>query len=99
MGYLLYRGIHDGGEDKNGEMGEGLYTVFYRFVYMDAPGTNKQCFYIKMDRVWYRRGDVITNGKGITLEVVRVYKRTWWRRLLLWMGFSVRMMQVKVRPK
>jgi hypothetical protein len=98
MGYLLHRGIYIGDEDKNEEMGEGLYSVFYRFVYMDTPGIGKQTFYIKFDKDMFRKGDIIGSG-SMSMEVIKVYRRTWWRRVLLWMGFRVRMMQVKVRPK
>lgn len=56
-------------------------------------------FYLKFDRDWWKKGQIIYGEGKKRLEVIKVYRYTKWRRFLTWLGFKVRMMEVKVIPK
>ncbi len=56
-------------------------------------------FYIKLADVnWCRKSDILMTGGYNKAKVLKVYKNTWWRRLLLKMGFKVRLCELKCRP-
>lgn len=61
----------------------------------DKPGISSKSFYLKFDNDYWNKGDIITTGSSKCI-VTKVYKRVWWRRLLLWMGFRVKLCQIKV---
>jgi hypothetical protein len=65
---------------------------------MTYPGTSKKSFYLKFDSVdWIKRKDIITvTNKGGFFKVLKVYKLNWWRKLLLRLGFRIKILQVKV---
>lgn len=61
------------------------------------PGTHKKPFTIKLDRDQVKPHDIINYAPySVKLEVIKVYKSTWWRRVLLRLGFAVKLSQAKV---
>lgn len=55
-------------------------------------------FYLKFHDVsWMKKGTILMmNSNGMSAEVIKVYRDNWWRRLLLRIGFKVKINQVKV---
>ena len=39
-------------------------------------------FYLYFKTSQFKRGDIITDGKGRLVKVIKTYKRTWWRIFL-----------------
>lgn len=68
---------------------------------MTVPGKEGKTFVIKFDREHFKKGDLLTYGASITtLKVIKVYKLTWWRKLLMRMGFRIRLIHaVKVQEQ
>lgn len=67
---------------------------------MIHSGKQGKSFYIKFDDVsWVKRKSILRSEKGVLVEVVKVYHVTWWRKLLLKLGFKVKLLQVKVKTK
>lgn len=62
----------------------------------DKPGIGSQSFYIKFDTNWCKKGDILTTSNNTKCRVIKVYKLNWWKRFLLWLGFSVKLYIVKV---
>ena len=62
------------------------------------PGKDNKPFTIKFsDTTWINKGNIISTGK-VQMKVLKVYKKVWWRRLLLWLGFRVKLMDcIKVK--
>ena len=54
-------------------------------------------FYLKFEQDWFKKGDILQGVSCSEVVVTKVYKQTWWRKVLLWLGFKVRMCQVKVK--
>lgn len=77
--------------------------TFFNFVNMEVikQKYGEKHFYIQLADVdWARRGDLLQmNSNGAEAEVVKVYRNTWWRRLLLKVGFKVRLMELKLVMK
>lgn len=66
---------------------------------MKTPKTPKYEVIIFADQNFFKRGDVMSRGSDSRSFVVsRVYRRTWFRRLLCRLGFWVPMNGVKVKP-
>lgn len=62
-----------------------------------VPGLQDKPFVIKMDRSWLKKGDILAiDTSGSRLIVTKVFKQTWWRKLLLFLGFKVRLLACKV---
>jgi len=54
---------------------------------MSYPGKNNTKFTIKLDADWFGEKDVIEQFAGAKLRIVKVYKFTWWRKILFYLGF------------
>lgn len=63
----------------------------------DYPGINGKPFYLKFDTLWFKKGECITTGLGVNMVVVKVYKYNWWRKLLIKLGFKVKVGILKVK--
>ena len=65
----------------------------------ELPGLTNTPFYIKFESVdWFNKKDVLEYGTdGQKVEVLKIYRNTWWRKLLLWLGFKVRIFELKVK--
>jgi len=46
-------------------------------------------FRIEFQENWFRRKDILETPDGYKLKVIKVYKMWWWKKILLWLGFSV----------
>lgn len=56
---------------------------------MDTPGIGRSSFKIAIDKDWFKKGDILENPPGIQIEVTKVYRITWWKKLLMFLGFKV----------
>lgn len=66
----------------------------------DTPGTKGTTFTIKLEKDWFQKRDIIKLGsEGIEAEVIKVYKYTWWKELLCWLGFNIKICEIKVKTK
>lgn len=65
---------------------------------MNKPGIEGKPFYIKLKHDHFTKGEIIVSENNQKCKVLRVYRNTWLRRLLLRCGFKVKLMQVKVIP-
>lgn len=54
-------------------------------------------FIVTFNLPFYNKGDILTTSEGTEMEVVRVYKLTWWKRVLMWFGFPFHSMDLKVK--
>jgi len=62
----------------------------------DTPGGGKP-FTVTFQEKWFNQNDVLLMGdKPTKLLVTKVRKYTWWRRILLWLGFSITFYEGKV---
>ena len=62
------------------------------------PGIKGTTFTIKLDKDWCKKGDRILYGSNkIRAEVIKVYKYTWWKELLCYLGFEIKMCEIKVK--
>lgn len=62
-------------------------------------GVEGKSFTITFADNWYRKGEILLAGDGTQLEVIEVYDdKKWWRRLLRFFGFKVKIFSVKVKP-
>jgi len=65
---------------------------------MKYPAKEGKPFRIRFYQDCYRKGEVISSGLG-HLKIIKVYNRTWWRRLLNYFGFKTKWFDcVKVKP-
>lgn len=57
-------------------------------------------FYIQFDENWFKKGDVLQGKDGIRCKVIKVYKITWWKKLLIKLNIRKRFKnnEVKVKP-
>ena len=60
---------------------------------MIYPGINHKPFRILLSEDWFKKNDVINDN----LLVLKVYRRTKFRRFLKWLGFNVKMEGLKVK--
>lgn len=52
------------------------------------PGMNQSEFKILLNPEEFCKGDILNMDKtGNRLQVTKVYKYNWWRKLLVWMGY------------
>lgn len=58
------------------------------------PGIDGQTFKIQLSRGSFGMKDMLTPIAG-TFIITKVYKYTRWKRFLLWLGFNVRLYDVK----
>lgn len=63
---------------------------------MIEPGIKNKTFYILLDGNYFRKKDIIQSS-FIKLIVLKVYKPTWWRKILNKLGFKVKMLGLKVK--
>ena len=57
---------------------------------MNTPGINRTTFDLVMHEKYFKEGDLLSADVGnIPLLVTKVYEQTKWRKFLLWLGFSV----------
>lgn len=61
------------------------------------PGIGGKPFYIKFDGDYFKKRDILVS-KSVKCEIVKVYRLTWWRKILRKLGFRVRIFEVKVKP-
>lgn len=55
-------------------------------------------FYFKFkDTEHFKKGDVLFAGHGNSTMILKVYKNTWWRRALRFIGFKVRINECKFK--
>lgn len=62
------------------------------------PCLKNKTFYLQFKKDWFEKNDIIETQSWprATCKVVKVYKNTWWRRLLRKLGFNTRICQIKV---
>jgi hypothetical protein len=58
------------------------------------PGLYGKPFYLKFDQEWVRRGDILETSDNYKLKVLKVYKFTWWKKILFRLGFRFKSMEV-----
>ena len=63
----------------------------------NKPGKYGKPFILVLDHNWFKKGDIIVSGLN-TAKVTRVYRRTWIRLFLNWLGIKVRMNGLKCKP-
>lgn len=63
----------------------------------DKSGIEGKPFYIKFDGDYFNKRDILVSN-SIKCEIVKVYRLTWWKKILRKLGFRVRMFEVKVKP-
>lgn len=64
------------------------------------PGVDGESFIIQLDNYVrpFKNGEVISQGKA-EYVITKVYRRTWWRRLLFFFGFKTKWFDcIKVKP-
>ncbi len=61
------------------------------------PGIGGKPFYLKFDSDYFNKKDILV-CYNVKCEVVKVYRLTWWRKILRKLGFRVRIFEVKVKP-
>lgn len=59
---------------------------------MKKLGKNSTSFTIKFEDHYFKQGDIIEASDTIQLKVIKVYKFTWWRRILFKFGFPFKHM-------
>lgn len=60
------------------------------------PGKKGKTFTIQFENTSFiRKGDVLETSHSVTVMVLKVYKNTWWRKLLRRLGFRVKSFQCK----
>lgn len=70
---------------------------------MDKPEIGGEVFYIKLSDNWFRKGDVINAGGKDKLIVLKSYRLTWWKKVIMWfcrhydIPFRFRNSEVKVK--
>jgi len=65
---------------------------------VNYPSTEKKGFKIQLDNNPYVKGDILNMGQ-MQVVVTKIYKRTWWRRLLTFFGFKTKLFDcIKVKP-
>lgn len=65
----------------------------------DYPGINNKPFKILFYQDWLKKGDYLIIERGLKVKVTKVYKRTWWRKLLYYFGVKTKLFDcVKVEP-
>lgn len=64
---------------------------------MNKPGIKSKPFLIYFSENWYKKGDILVTGQGIELKVIKVYKLTWWKKILIKLGFRFRIKGIKVK--
>lgn len=53
-------------------------------------GVGKTTFKIQLDADWYNKEDILSIGPYYTkVKIIKVYRLTWWKKLLLKLGFSI----------
>ena len=55
---------------------------------------DKNTFTIKFSEGYFSKNDIINIGNTTQAKVVKVYKYTWWRKLLAWFGMPFKMMDM-----
>lgn len=64
---------------------------------INKPGKYGKPFILVLNYDCFKKNDVITDSSG-TVKVIKVYKRTWIRLFLNWLGIKVRMKGIKCKP-
>lgn len=65
----------------------------------EFPKLPNKPFYVKVNEAFFEKECVLKTFNCQEVEVLKVYRNTWWRRFLLWLGFKVRVFEVKVISK
>ena len=61
-------------------------------------GIKGTTFKLHLKAEWFNKGDIISTADDIQLKILKVYKFTWWRKLLFWFGIHFHSMDlVKVK--
>lgn len=59
-------------------------------------------FFIVLRDEYFAKNEIVKYSNREQARVVKVYKRTWWRKLLTWFGFDVGLVnhgiKYKVKP-
>ncbi len=64
---------------------------------INKPGKYGKPFVVILEHDWFKKGDIIIISVGKS-KVTKVYKRTWIRLFLNWLGIKVRMKGIKCKP-
>lgn len=56
-------------------------------------------FVVTFNAPFYKKEDILFTSEGTELEVVKVYKLTWWKKVLMWFGVPFHSMDLKVKNK
>lgn len=61
------------------------------------PGIKNKTFKIQLDIDAFHKGEIIeqtiNNSNSVKLKVIKVYKFTWWKKILFKLGFSIKFFQ------
>jgi len=70
-------------------------------INIQYPGIKKISFTILLHKDYVAHvGNIISLPDNIEVIVTKVYKRTWWRRLLSWLGIKTKLFNcIKVNSK
>lgn len=61
----------------------------------DKPGMNDGIFYLKLEDKFFKKGELFNSVYGSAI-VTKVYKRTWWRRLLTYLGIKTKIFNLRL---
>ncbi len=64
----------------------------------ELPGIKGESFSIQIDKGGFNSPKILSPLEEFKLIVTKVYPYTWWRRFLLFLGFSVKFYDVKLEP-
>lgn len=64
---------------------------------ISKPGIEGTSFTIVLEKSYFKKNDIIV-ANGAECIVIKTYN-TWWRRLLLELGFTVHIYNIKVKLK
>ena len=63
---------------------------------MRKPRIDSKPFYLAFSADHFRKNELLKLSNGHMVRVLKAYRNTRWRRFLKWIGFNVRMHQIKV---
>jgi hypothetical protein len=53
---------------------------------------NNKLFKIQFEKAWCKKDDILNIPNSVQLKVLKVYKFTWWRKILSWFGVPFKSM-------
>ena len=66
-----------------------LYLILIFIMFLKEKLCGKP-IYLTLSENYFNKGDILTTGDSVKLKVVKTYKLTWWRKLLMKLGFKIR---------